>query len=53
MDFLIINSPPGTGGEPLTVAQQTPDDRAVIVPPQEVPLADVGTGNGGVAVMFP
>jgi Mrp family chromosome partitioning ATPase len=42
LDFLIIDSPPGTGDEPLTVAQQIPDSRAVIVTtPQEVALADV------------
>jgi Mrp family chromosome partitioning ATPase len=42
LDFLIIDSPPGTGDEPLTVAQQIPDARAVIVTtPQEVALADV------------
>jgi ATP-binding protein involved in chromosome partitioning len=42
LDFLIIDSPPGTGDEPLTVAQQIPDARAVIVTtPQEIALADV------------
>jgi len=42
LDFLIIDSPPGTGDEPLTVAQQIPDARAVLVTtPQEVALADV------------
>jgi Mrp family chromosome partitioning ATPase len=42
LDFLVIDSPPGTGDEPLTVAQQIPDARAVIVTtPQEVALADV------------
>lgn len=42
LDFLLIDSPPGTGDEPLTVAQQIPDARAVIVTtPQEVALADV------------
>lgn len=42
LDFLIIDSPPGTGDEPLTVAQQIPESRAVIVTtPQEVALADV------------
>jgi Mrp family chromosome partitioning ATPase len=42
LDFLIIDSPPGTGDEPLTVAQQIPDAKAVIVTtPQEVALADV------------
>ncbi|TFG43290.1 MAG: ATP-binding protein, partial [Syntrophobacterales bacterium] len=42
LDFLIIDAPPGTGDEPLTVAQQIPDARAIIVTtPQEVALADV------------
>ena len=41
-DYLIIDSPPGTGDEPLTVAQTVPDARALIVTtPQEVSLADV------------
>jgi ATP-binding protein involved in chromosome partitioning len=42
LDFLVIDSPPGTGDEPLTVAQIIADARAVIVTtPQEVALADV------------
>ena len=42
LDFLLIDSPPGTGDEPLTIAQTIPDARAVIVTtPQEVSLADV------------
>jgi ATP-binding protein involved in chromosome partitioning len=42
LDYLIIDSPPGTGDEPLTVAQTIPDARALIVTtPQEVSLADV------------
>lgn len=42
LDFLIIDSPPGTGDEPLTVAQTISDARALIVTtPQEVSLADV------------
>jgi len=42
LDYLVIDSPPGTGDEPLTVAQTIPDARALIVTtPQEVALADV------------
>jgi len=42
LDYLIIDSPPGTGDEPLTVAQLIKDAVAVIVTtPQEVALADV------------
>lgn len=38
----MIDSPPGTGDEPLTVAQTIPDAKALIVTtPQEVSLADV------------
>ncbi|OQX23108.1 MAG: ATP-binding protein [Desulfobacteraceae bacterium IS3] len=42
LDYLIIDSPPGTGDEPLTVAQIIPDAKAIIVTtPQEVALGDV------------
>jgi ATP-binding protein involved in chromosome partitioning len=42
LDYLIIDSPPGTGDEPLTVAQTIPDAEALIVTtPQEISLADV------------
>jgi ATP-binding protein involved in chromosome partitioning len=42
LDFLLIDAPPGTGDEPLTIAQTIPDAQAVIVTtPQEVSLADV------------
>jgi Mrp family chromosome partitioning ATPase len=41
LDFLVIDSPPGTGDEPLTVGQMITDARAIIVTtPQEVALAD-------------
>jgi Mrp family chromosome partitioning ATPase len=42
LEFLVIDSPPGTGDEPLTVAQSITDAKAIIVTtPQEVSLADV------------
>ncbi len=42
LDYLVIDSPPGTGDEPLSVAQLIPDAQAIIVTtPQEVSLADV------------
>ncbi len=42
LDYLIIDAPPGTGDEPLTVAQLIKDGHALIVTtPQEVALADV------------
>lgn len=42
LDYMIIDSPPGTGDEPLTIAQTIPDAKAIIVTtPQEISLADV------------
>jgi len=42
LDYLIVDSPPGTGDEPLSVAQNIPDAEALIVTtPQEISLADV------------
>ncbi|MBU1986102.1 MAG: Mrp/NBP35 family ATP-binding protein, partial [Proteobacteria bacterium] len=42
LDYLIIDAPPGTGDEPLSVAQTIPNVTAVVVTtPQKVALADV------------
>jgi ATP-binding protein involved in chromosome partitioning len=42
LDYLIIDAPPGTGDEPLTVVQTIPDAQGIIVTtPQEVALADI------------
>ncbi len=42
LDFLVIDAPPGTGDEPLTVVQTIPEALGVIVTtPQEVALADI------------
>jgi len=42
LDFLLIDSPPGTGDEPLSVAQVVQGAKAIVVTtPQEISLADV------------
>jgi Mrp family chromosome partitioning ATPase len=42
LDFLIIDAPPGTGDEPLSVAQTISDAKSIIVTtPQDVALSDV------------
>ncbi|WP_449245805.1 P-loop NTPase [Desulfobacca acetoxidans] len=42
LDYLIIDAPPGTGDEPLSVIQTIPEAEAIIVTtPQEISLADV------------
>lgn len=48
LDYLVIDLPPGTSDEPLSVAQEIPDaDGAVVVTtPQEVALLDVRKSIG-------
>jgi Mrp family chromosome partitioning ATPase len=42
LDYLIIDAPPGTGDEPLSIAQMIKNAKAIIVTtPQEISLADV------------
>jgi ATP-binding protein involved in chromosome partitioning len=42
LDYLVVDSPPGTGDEPMSVAQTIADAKAIIVTtPQEISLADV------------
>ncbi|HAO19567.1 MAG TPA: ATP-binding protein [Desulfobacteraceae bacterium] len=42
LDVLVIDSPPGTGDEPLSVAQSIPGAKALIITtPQDVALSDV------------
>lgn len=42
LDYLVIDAPPGTGDEPLTIADTIKDAQALIVTtPQNVALADV------------
>lgn len=42
LDFLVVDCPPGTGDEPLSITRLIPEASAIIVTtPQEVALADV------------
>lgn len=42
LDYLVIDAPPGTGDEPLSVAHTIPEAQAILVTtPQEISLADV------------
>lgn len=46
LDYLIIDSPPGTGDEPLSVIQflEEPDGAVIVTTPQQVALSDVRKG---------
>jgi len=46
LDFLIIDSPPGTGDEPLSIVQllENADGAIIVTTPQEVALSDVRKG---------
>ncbi|WP_459939259.1 P-loop NTPase [Desulfonatronum parangueonense] len=42
LDFLVVDSPPGTGDEPMTVLKTIPEALSIVVTtPQEISLADV------------
>lgn len=46
LDYLIIDSPPGTGDEPLSIGQllENPDGAVVVTTPQQIALSDVRKG---------
>jgi len=42
LDFLVVDSPPGTGDEPMTILKTIPEALSIVVTtPQEISLADV------------
>jgi len=43
LDFLIVDSPPGTGDEPLSVVQliENPDGAIIVTTPQQLAITDV------------
>ena len=55
LDVLLMDSPPGTGDEPLTLVQDVPQCEGIVVTtPQEVSLADVRKSlNFAAAVKLP
>lgn len=46
LDFLIVDSPPGTGDEPIAIVQllENADGAVIVTTPQEVALSDVKKG---------